>query len=115
MSISWGKRQRFKFSSCGYLVRWSPPMIPALYAITYKQDPKNNPKNHTVLYFGQADDLSERAPAGTSEVLSTWTSNGGDANELFIFVHPMPGSTLQDRSALHAQLLSEYWPDCNRY
>jgi hypothetical protein len=115
MSISWGKSERFKFGSCGALIHWSPPKIPALYAITYKQDPKNKPKNHTVLFFGQADDLSEQAPALNGEILDTWTNNGGEAGELFVFIHPMPGSTLRNRLTVHEQLVLEYRPDGNRY
>lgn len=113
MTISWGKSERFKFSAAGALLNWSPRMIPALYAITYKQDPKNRPKSHTVLYFGQADNLAEQAPAYNDEVLDTWTKNGGNVNELFIFVHPMPGSTLNDRLTVHERLVSEYRPSCN--
>jgi hypothetical protein len=113
MSISWGRSERFKFGSAGSLVDWSPQTIPALYAITYRQDPKNKPKSHTVLYFGQAENLSEQAPASNREILDTWVNNGGVADELFIFVHPMPGSTLIDRLVVHEQLVIEYRPDCN--
>jgi hypothetical protein len=90
-------------------------MLPAVYAITYKQDPKNDPKSHTVLFFGQADDLFQQAPAHNREVLDVWANNGGDVNELFVFIHPMPGSTLRDRLSVHEKLITEYWPDCNRY
>jgi len=115
MSISWGKNERFKFSSGGSLIHWSPAAIPALYAITYKQDPKNKPKSHTVLYFGQGDNLAEQAPANNREILDTWVQNGGGADELFIFIHPMPGSTLRDRLNVHEQLVFEYRPGCNCY
>jgi len=115
MSISWGKNERFKFSSGGSLLHWSPQTIPALYAITYKQDPKNKPKSHTVLYFGQAENLAEQAPANNREIVDTWVRNGGEADELFIFIHPMPGSTLRDRLNVHEQLVLEYRPGCNSY
>jgi hypothetical protein len=115
MSISCGKKERFKFRAGGSLIHWSPQMVSALYAITYKQDPKNKPKSHTILFFGQAENLAEQAPAYNQNVLDDWTKNGGDPNELFIFVHPMPGSTLRDRLNAHEQLVIEYSPDGNRY
>lgn len=115
MSISWGKRERFKFIGGGALVDWSPEAIPALYAITYKQDPVNKPKSHTVLYFGEAEALAEQAPSNNQEILDTWTRNGGRADELFIFIHPMPGSTQRHRLNAYEQLVLEYRPEGNRY
>lgn len=115
MSISWGKRQRFKFTGGEGITAWSPPMISAVYAITYRQDPNNRPKSHTVLYFGQGEDLSRQAPAFNNDVLDFWIANGGQASELFVFIHPLPGSTRWQRSSVHEQLISEYYPECNRY
>ena len=57
MSISWGKKQRYKFNSGVPLTSWTPPAAPGVYALTYKQDPETKPKSHTVLYFGHAEDL----------------------------------------------------------
>lgn len=114
MSISWGKSERFKFTGGGALIHWSPQMIPALYAITYKQDPKNKPKSHTVLFFGQAEALAEQAPTYNQEILDNWTRNGGSADELFIFIHPMPGSTQRHRLLACEQLVLEYRPEGNR-
>lgn len=115
MSISWGKRQRFKFNPGGTLNEWAPPMLPAVYAITYKQDPTNKPKAHTVLFFGQADDLSQQAARSHNHVLDFWANNGGNDSELFVFVLAMPDSTRWERSSVQEQLVSEYNPDCNRY
>lgn len=114
-SITWGKSERFKFSSVGALVHWSPPTLPAVYAVSYKQDPKNSPKSHTVLFFGQANDLNQQAPAHNQEILDVWAHSGGDINELMVFIHPMPGSTLTDRLNVHERLVAEYRPDYNRY
>ncbi len=115
MRISWGKRERYQFTAGGTLTAWAPPCEPAVYAITYKQDPKNKPKSHTVLYFGQAENLSYDAPPNNQGVLDQWACSGGDVHELFIFIHPMPGSTRWQRSRVQEQLVSEYCPDCNRY
>ncbi len=115
MSISWGMRQRFKFTSAGALSSWTPPVIPAVYAITYKQDPQNKPKSHTVLYFGQAEDISTQSEVYHRSVLEVWSEHGRDVRDLFIFVHPMPGSSSHERGQVHQQLIAEYGPECNKY
>lgn len=115
MSISWGVRQRFKFTAAGALETWAPPVMSAVYAITYKQDPERKPKSHTVLYFGQAEDISTQAATYNRTVLDVWNDNGGTLGDLFIFVHPMPGATSWERGQVHQQLIAEYGPECNKY
>lgn len=112
-SVSWGKRQRFRFSSEGELNSWTPRVAPAVYAITYKQDPSSRPKSHTVFYFGQADDVSRAVPLVSREVEKMWVEHGGQVGDLYIFVHEMPGSTSQERDSIQRQLVSEYWPHGN--
>lgn len=115
MSISWGVKERFKFAPAGALRSCNLPMTAAVYAITYKQDPLNKPKAHTVLYFGHAEDLANQASEASRNVIEDWVGSGGDSSELFIFIHPMPGSTKWERSSVQEQLVSEYSPQCNRY
>ncbi len=114
MSISWGVKDRFKFISGGPLSSWEAPAAPGLYAITYKRT-AGNPKAHTVLYFGQAQDLAHEVPEMNKTVLEQWAHSGNEANELFVFYHPMPGSTSGQRSRVQEQLISEYRPQGNRY
>lgn len=114
MSISWGVKQRFKFEPCGSLISWDPPPTPAVFAVTYRRDPEKS-KSHTVLYFGQAGDLSQEAPDLNRRLLDQWTNSGNDASELAVWLHKMPGSTSAQRSAVQEQLMAEYRPQGNRY
>ncbi|MBS1991101.1 MAG: hypothetical protein JSS86_09170 [Cyanobacteria bacterium SZAS LIN-2] len=114
MSISWGKKQRYKFNSGVPLTSWAPPACSAVYALTYKQDPAAKPKSHTVLYFGHAEDLSQQAAGFHKHVLDAWVENGGQVGELFVFVYPMDGATRWQRSSVQEQLVSEYYPQYNR-
>jgi len=107
LSISWGKRQRFKFNSDGGLNIWTPPAAAGVFAITYKQDPVNRPKSHTVLYFGQGENLSQEAPQISTYMTEYWR---GGLDELQVFVHPMAGSSSFDRARVVQQLVSEYAP-----
>ena len=107
MSISWGKRERFRFETGGALKEWQPMAAPGVYAITYKQDPGNRPKAHTVLYFGHSDNLSSEAPQISSYMKDYWR---GSIDELQVFVHPMVGSSSMDRVRVVQQLVTEYQP-----
>ena len=111
--ISWGRRERVAFSSCGALESWAPPQVPAVYAVTYQRDPQTKPKAHTVLYFGEAESLS--ASQIKSKVSEIWSREGGEMSDLFIFIHPMESSTRVERSRVLQSLIMEYLPQGNRY
>jgi hypothetical protein len=112
-TISWGKRERYKFASCGGFIDWAPPVVSAIYAITYKQEPEKNPKSHTVLYFGESEDLSQQAPI-LKRVENFWRERGGLLEELYVFVHPMADSSDSERSKVHDRLVTEYEPHINQ-
>lgn len=93
---------------------WMPPPLAAVYSITYKQDPENKPKYHTVLYFGETSDLSQEVGA-IKQVLSDSVDMQFYPDELFVFVHPMPGSTRFERSEIQSALVRDYRPRGNGY
>lgn len=113
MAISWGMQERFKFQSGGAFSGWAPPAVPAVYAITYKRDPHNNPKKHTVLYFGVSDDLSLQRPDLHHSIVRLHTESGGIVEDLYVFICPMSGSTRYERSRVHQRLIAEYQPHGN--
>lgn len=111
-SLSFGRRERFRFQQLGSLKQWSPPVVPGVYAITYKQS-ADRPKAHTVLCFGEVEDMAKQAETIRTEVEKWWSARGGDAGELFVFLHPMPGSTRFQRANVQSQLVAEYAPHGN--
>ena len=113
MSVSWGKNPRYKYTSAGELHRSSAPPVPAVYAVTYKQNPASKPKSHTVLYFGHAENLAHDLPDVQEKLQDLWNKHAGNTDELYIFIYPMPGSTEKERAAVHEQLLSDYGPSGN--
>jgi len=113
MSISWGIKDRFKFVAAGPLSSWDPPSLPAVYAITYNQQ-ASRPKSHTMLYCGHSEDLSKDAHELNEQVKEAWKVAGRDIAELFVFVHPMQGSTSSQRVKVQEQLVVEYRLQCNR-
>lgn len=113
MSISWGRQERYKFASGGQLNSWVPPVTAGVFAITYKQDPGNRPKAHTVLFFGEANDLSTQVSSICQKVINAWTARGGRAYDFYVFFHPMEGSSQFDRLRIHDRLIAEYQPHGN--
>jgi len=113
MGISWGMRERFKFASGGSLGTWVPPALAGVYAVTYKQDPRNKPKSHTVLYFGESEDFSKLAASVCQRVVGLWKEGGGAADDFFVFFHPMSGSSQFDRHRIQERLIAEYQPHGN--
>jgi hypothetical protein len=113
LHVSWGKNSRYKFVSAGELHNWSPPLIPAIFAITYKKDPEIKPNAHTVLYFGHAENLVNEMPSVNEQIHELWTERAGNRDKLYVFVYPMPGSTQGQRANIQWQLVSEYSPAGN--
>jgi hypothetical protein len=113
MSISWGHKARVRFEAAGEVNKCAPPAVPAVFAVTFKQDAENKPKAHTVLYFGESADLSREIHERCELVRDNWTENGGRETPLFVFYHPMPNSTLWQRTTVQNQLISEYDPPVN--
>jgi hypothetical protein len=112
-SVSWGRRNRYRFAACGQLAHVSAPVLPGVYAITYKQDARRRPKAHTVLLFGQAADASKQIQPMSENIRRWWHEHSSEASELFVFLHPMPGSSEIDRARVQSELVAEYDPQGN--
>lgn len=111
--VTWGKKAPVKFESAGLLSQCQPQVVPAVYAITYKQDPASRPKSHTVVYFGAADNMAQQASVIHKDIQHWWDNHGGNKGDLFIFIHPMPGSSQYERANVQHQLVCEYDPLAN--
>jgi len=112
-TMSFGKRTRLRFSAAGLLKSFVPERGPAIYAITYKQDPDGRPKAHTVVYFGETDDLLSHSQVIHNDMKHWWHDYGDIGSELFIFICPMPGSSQLERANIQRQLVHEYDPAAN--
>lgn len=113
MRVSWGKKFRYSFESAGELQTWRAPTVSAVFAITYKQNPAQRPKSHTVLYFGHAENLSLEMPGVNQQIHELWNERCGNNDDLYVFLYPMPGSTRAQRASVQWQLVSEYSPAGN--
>jgi hypothetical protein len=114
MSISWGRKNRFRFNAAGEISTCAPPEgFPAVFAITYKRDEEKRPKSHTVLYFGESADVSVDMLQQCKNVKELYINRGGSDMRLYVFYHGMPRSTYLERVAVQEQLIDEYDPMMN--
>ena len=97
-TVSWGRRNRHRFGVCGELSRANAPIMSGVYAVTFKQDPQFKPKAHTVVFFGESSNLSLQLPMIGENIRRWWHEHNADEPELFVFLHPMPGSSEIDRA-----------------
>ena len=112
-TISWGRHERYKFTAYGALSEWVPPVTPAVFAITYRRDPQKTPKGHTVLLFDECNDMAQHASSIRRQILEIWAEDGGTIDDLYVFVHAMPGSTKVERARIKETLVLEYQPQAN--
>jgi hypothetical protein len=73
----------------------------------------NKPKGHTVLLFGECEDVSQATHSIRQQVMDVWSENGGTSDELYVFLHAMPGSTRAERTRVKETLVIEYQPTAN--
>jgi hypothetical protein len=112
-TVSFGKRNRIRFTTGGALKEWQPSSGAAVYAVTFQPDAVSRPKAHSVVYFGETADLSKQFEAIRERFHSWWDLYGGDNGELYIFCHEMPGSSQDERMTVQHQLVLEYEPRGN--
>jgi hypothetical protein len=114
MAVSWGLIERYKFTACGALKAWAPSSTAAVYSITFKQDPLNRPKSHTVLYFGEAEDLAQET-SSMHYVIEACKDGQVGIEDMYVFVHPMPGSSKVERTKVQHELVGDYRPRGNGF
>ncbi|MBX9686566.1 MAG: hypothetical protein K2X27_07675 [Candidatus Obscuribacterales bacterium] len=111
--ISWGRTNRYDFSACGGLDSWVPEVRSGVFAITYRRDPVNKPKAHTVFFFGECENLPADISRIKSNLIQRWQEMGGTPDDLYVFVHPMNDSTKLQRAKVQQNLVLQYQPEAN--
>ncbi|HET7558775.1 MAG TPA: hypothetical protein VFK80_02355 [Limnochordia bacterium] len=94
------------------LIRWTPPASQGLYAITVP-DISIKPKPFRVIYFGETGDFSERGFPRSHHRFNDWVRHAGHEAQLMVSLHPMSGSTSQQRRDVERRLIETYNPVCN--
>ena len=107
MSINWND---YDFEPIESLDTWDPPSYGGIYAITYKKDPVNKSNIHTILYFGETEDFSERGIGPTHHKYDCWKRHSNQT-DLYVSVHRDDDEN--SRKAKEKKLIESRNPPCN--
>ena len=110
VSIEWGD---VSFEGPYPIIDWEPPYSDAVYAMMIKPDPKNKPDTYRILYFGESSNLSERGFYRSHHKYDCWLQHAGSESNLYIGIHRMPNSTVEERRKVESKLIEQYHPACN--
>jgi hypothetical protein len=92
---------------------WTPPAVPAVYAIVYKPEPDTRAERYAVIYVGHCDDLSaERFPFQHPRA-PCWVRRAGSKWKVHICTYEVPGGGPGHREQIARELTAIYRPRCN--
>lgn len=111
--IRLGSLAGYSFEGPRVLAGWTPPAVPAVYAIVCKDDPGAKRETYSVIYVDHSDDLSkERFPFNHPKA-PAWIRRAGDRFRVSICFFQVPGGTRAHRAQIAEELCAIYQPSCN--
>jgi hypothetical protein len=111
--IRLGSLAGYPFEGPRLLGGWTPPPVPAVYAILCKPEPEAKPEHYAVIYVGHAADLSaERFPFRHPRA-PCWVRRAGSRWKVYICTYQVPGGGPAHREQISRELTAIYHPGCN--
>lgn len=112
--IRLGSLAGYAFEGPRLLAGWTPPKLPAVFAIVYKPEPEKSPERYAVLFVGHSDDLSKEHLPFRHPMAGCWLDRvGGDRFKLHICTLEAPGAQPPHREQIVRELVATYHPGCN--
>lgn len=110
--IRLGSLAGYAFEGPRALAGWTPPAIPAVYAILAKSNPKR-PQEFAVIFVGHADDLSAEGFPFRHPRSTAWIKRADGKFNLHACWLEVPGGTRAHREQIARELIAIYEPSCN--
>ena len=82
--IRLGSLAGYPFEGPRLLAGWTPPAVPAVYAIAYKPAPGEHAEQYAVIYVGHSDDLTKERFPFQHPRASCWVKRAGDRYKIYI-------------------------------
>jgi hypothetical protein len=111
--IRLGSLAGYPFEGPRLLGGWTPPAVPAVYAVMYKPDPETKPETYAVIYVGHADDLTAAGFPFHHPRAACWIKRAGSRWKVHVAVYEVPGGLRSHREQIAAELAAIYHPSCN--
>jgi hypothetical protein len=109
--IRLGSLAGYPFEGPRVLAGWTPPAIPAVYAILYRPDPDR--EQYAVVYVGHSEDLSAEPFPFRHARAACWVKRAGDKWKVHIATYEVPGGLPSHRAQIAQELGAVYHPGCN--
>jgi hypothetical protein len=111
--IRLGSLAGYPFEGPRLLGGWTPPAVPAVYAILYKPEPDTKPERYAVIYVGHSADLSTEHFPFSHPRAHCWVRRAGSKWKVYIATYEVPGGGLGHREQITRELAAIYQPRCN--
>jgi hypothetical protein len=109
--IRLGSLAGYPFEGPRVLAGWTPPAIPAVYAVLYRPDPSS--QQYAVMYVGHSADLSTEPFPFRHPRAACWVERAGSKWKVFIATYEVPGGLASHRELIVSELAAVYQPSCN--
>lgn len=110
--IRLGSLAGYPFEGPRSLAGWTPPAVPAVYAVLAKGHP-DRPQEFAVIYVGHSDDMSTEGFPFKHSRAAAWVARAGNRFNLHICWYEVPGGTRNHRVQISEELAAIYDPSCN--
>lgn len=111
--IRLGSLAGYPFAGPRVLAGWTPPAVPAVFAILYRPRVDERSQEYAVIYVGHSDDLSLESFPFKHPAAPCWMERAGDRWKLHVCIYEVPGGTRSHREQITHELLAVYRPGCN--
>jgi hypothetical protein len=109
--IRLGSLAGYPFEGPRVLAGWTPPAVPAVYAVLYRPEPSN--QQYAVSYVGHAADLSDVPFPFRHPQAPCWIKRAGSKWRVFVATYEVPGGLASHRELIVRELCAVYHPSCN--
>ena len=110
--IRLGSLAGYSFEGPRSLPGWTPPAVPAVYAILAKSNPAR-PQEFSVIYVGHSDDLTQEGFPLRHPRAQAWVKRADGKFNLHVCWLEVPGGTRAHREQITRELIAIYDPSCN--
>ena len=111
--IRLGSLAGYPFEGPRVLAGWTPPAVPAVYAVTYRPEPDTRPERYAVIYVGHSDDLSAERFPFSHPAAPCWLKRTGNRMRIHVCYYEVPGGLRSHREQIAQELAAIYHPSCN--
>lgn len=111
--IRLGSLAGYPFEGPRVLAGWTPPAVPAVYAVLYRPEPESAPDRYAVIYVGHSADLTAEGFPFRHPAAPCWVQRAGNKHAVHIATYEIPGGLPGHRAQITDELCAIYRPQCN--